>query len=143
VTRSLPLLAATAVIVAALSSPGFSQGTPPVAAQATPTLPGAPPTLASMKVDLKLLATGYSTSKVVGSPIVNAANDAVGTLDDLIVTPDARVSFAVLSIGGFLGLDTKYVVVPYSALEVLDKRLVLHDGTKEMLKALPEFKYGT
>ena len=40
----------------------------------------------------------------MGSPIVNAANDAVGTLDDLIVTPDARVSFAVLSIGGFLGL---------------------------------------
>lgn len=142
-TRSYKLLAGAVVIAAALSSPGFSQGTPPAVSQIAPTLPGAPPTLSSVKIDLKQLAAGYRTSKVVGSPIVNAANDAVGTLDDLIVTPDARVSFAVLSIGGFLGLDTKYVVVPYSALEVLDKRLVLRDGTKETLKALPDFKYGT
>ena len=59
------------------------------------------------------------------------------------MTPDARVSFAVLSVGGFLGIDGKYVVVPYSALVVQNKHLVLRDGDKETLKALPDFKYGT
>jgi hypothetical protein len=53
------------------------------------------------------------------------------------------VPFAVLSVGGFLGMGTKYVVVPYSALVVHDKRMMLPGATKESLKSLPEFKYAT
>ena len=139
VTRSFTLLAGAAIIAAALSNTAFSQS--------APTTPLASPNkvsaLAAVKIDPQLLQSGYRTSKVVGSAIVNETNEAVGTLDDLIVTPDARVSFAVLSVGGFLGLNGKYVVVPYSALVVQDKHLVLRDGDKETLKALPEFKYGT
>ena len=70
-----------------------------------------------MKVDPQSLATGYRTSKVVGSTVVNESNETVGTIDDLIVTPNERVPFAVLSVGGFLGIGSKYVVVPYSALK--------------------------
>jgi sporulation protein YlmC with PRC-barrel domain len=96
-----------------------------------------------MKVDPQSLATGYRTSKVVGATVVNEANETVGTIDDLIVTPTEKVPFAVLSVGGFLGMGTKYVVVPYSALKVGDKRMVLPGATKESLKSLPEFKYTT
>jgi hypothetical protein len=95
-----------------------------------------------MKVDPTTLATGYRTSKVVGSTVVNEANETVGTIDDLIVTPGEKVPFAVLSVGGFLGMGTKYVVVPFSALQVMDKKMVLPGATKESLKALPEFKYN-
>jgi hypothetical protein len=129
VTRSITLLAGAAVIAAALSGPAFSQGTPQ--------------TLSVMKVDPTSLATGYRTSKVVGSTVVNEANETVGTIDDLIVTPGDKVPFAVLSVGGFLGMGTKYVVVPYSALVVRDKRMMLPGATKESLKSLPEFKYAT
>ena len=108
-TRSIALLAGTAVFVAILSGSAFSQG--------------APQTLSLMKVDPQTLATGYRTSKVVGSTVVNEANETVGTIDDLIVTPAEKVPFAVLSIGGFLGMGTKYVVVPYSSLEVHDKKM--------------------
>ena len=128
-TRSITLLAGAAVLAAALSGPAFSQG-----AQQTVTL---------MKVDLTTLATGYRTSKVVGSTVVNEANETVGTIDDLIVTPNEKVPFAVLSVGGFLGMGTKYVVVPFSALQVRDKKMVLPGATKDTLKALPEFKYNT
>jgi hypothetical protein len=127
------------MIAAALSSPAYSQGaptTPPASAHA-------PPVLGAIQVDLPLLATGYRTSRVVGSTIVNAADDPLATLDDLIVTPDARVSYAVLSVGGFLGVNARHVIVPYSALEVHENRVVLRDGTRETLKALPEFKYGS
>ena len=125
---SLALLAGAAVIAVSLSSPGFSQG--------------APQTLSMMKVDPQSLATGYRTSKVVGSAVVNEANETVGTIDDLIVTPSEKVPYAVLSVGGFLGMGTKYVVVPYSALDVNDKRMMLRGATKESLKSLPEFKYN-
>jgi hypothetical protein len=57
-----------------------------------------------MKVDPQSVATGYRTSKVVGSTVVNEANETVGTIDDLIVTPSEKVPFAVLSVGGFLGM---------------------------------------
>jgi hypothetical protein len=103
---------------------------------------GTPQTAALMKVDPATVATGYRASKVVGSTVVNEASETVGTVDDLIVTPAEVVPFAVLSVGGFLGMGTKYVVVPYSALRFQDKKIVLPGATKESLKALPEFKYA-
>jgi PRC-barrel domain len=123
------LMAGAAVLTASLSGPALSQG--------------APQTASLMKVDPATLATGYRTSKVVGSTVVNEANETVGTIDDLIVTPGEKVPFAVLSVGGFLGMGAKYVVVPFSSLQVKDKKMVLPGATKESLKALPEFKYNT
>ena len=125
--HSIALMVGTAVVAASISGPALSQGTPQ--------------TVTIMKVDPSSLTTGYRTSKVVGSTVVNEANETVGTIDDLIVTPSEKVPFAVLSVGGFLGMGTKYVVVPYSALQVRDKKMMLPGATKESLKALPEFKY--
>jgi hypothetical protein len=127
-TRSVTLLAGVAVLAVALSGPVFAQG--------------APQTLSLMKVDPATLATGYRTSKVVGSSVYNEANVAVGTIDDLIVTPSETVPFAVLSVGGFLGMDSKYVVVPFSSLVVNDKKMVLPGATKDSLKSLRELKYS-
>jgi hypothetical protein len=103
---------------------------------------GKPQTVSIMKVDPASLATGYRTSKVVGSTVVNESNQTVGTIDDLIVTPGEKVPFAVLSVGGFLGLGTKYVVVPYSSLQVSNNKMVLPGATVDTLKSLPEFKYS-
>jgi len=104
---------------------------------------GTPQTTGVMKVDPATVTTGYRVTKVVGSTVVNEANETVGTIDDLIVTTGEKVPFAVLSVGGFLGMGTKYVVVPYSALKVQDKKMVLPGATKDSLKALPEFKYAS
>lgn len=127
--RLITLLAGAVVLAAGLGGSAFSQGTQQ--------------TVSLMKIDPQSLATGYRTSKVVGSTVINEANETVGTIDDLIVTPGEKVPFAVLSVGGFLGMGTKYVVVPYSSLEVNDKRMMLRGATKESLQGLPEFKYRT
>ncbi len=127
--RKLLLLSAAVLFVAALGTSAFPQGVPQ--------------TMGLTRIDPTSLATGYRTSKVVGSTVVNEAGDNVGTIDDLIVTPSDKVPFAVLSIGGFLGMGTTYVVVPYSQLEVQDKRMLLRGATKESLKALPVFHYAT
>ena len=128
-TRSITVMVGAALLAASFSGPAFSQG--------------APQTISLMKVDPASLATGYRTSKVVGSTVVNEANETVGTIDDLIVTPTEKVPFAVLSVGGFLGMGTKYVVVPFSSIQVKDKQMVLPGATKDSLKALPEYKYNT
>jgi hypothetical protein len=126
--RSIMLVSA-ATLAIALSAPAYSQG--------------APQTVTLMKVDPQTLATGYRTSKVVGATVVNETNETVGTIDDLIVTPGGQAPYAVLSVGGFLGLGTKYVVVPFTSLKIVDKKMVLPGGTKDALKALPEFKYAS
>ena len=87
-----------------------------------------------MKVDPQTLATGYRTSKVVGSTVYNEFNQTVGTIDDLIVTPGGQTPYAVLSVGGFLGLGSKYVVVPFTSLKIVDKKMVLPGGSKEALE---------
>ena len=127
-TRSMTFLAGAALLAVSMSGPAFSQG--------------APQTVTLTKVDPASLATGYRTSKVVGSTVVNEAKETVGTIDDLIVTRTDKVPFAVLSVGGFLGMGTKYVVVSFSSLQVKDKQMVLPGATKDSLKALPEFKYN-
>jgi hypothetical protein len=88
------------------------------------------------------VATGYRTSKVVGSTVVNEANETVGTIDDLIVTPSEKVPSLCFQSAVSWEWATKYVVVHYSALQVRDKKMVLPGATKESLKALPEFKYA-
>jgi PRC-barrel domain len=128
VTRWITLWTNAIILAAALGGPARSQG--------------AQQTVSLMKVDPATLATGYRTSKVVGSTVVNEANETVGTIDDLIVTPTEKVPFAVLSVGGFLGMGTKYVVVPFNTLDMSEKRVTLRGATKDSLNGLPDFKYA-
>ena len=128
-TCSIRILAGAVVLATSLSGPAFSQG--------------APQTVTLMKVDPASLETGYRTSKVVGSTVVNESNETVGTIDDLIVTPNASVPFAVLSVGGFLGMGSRYVVVPFNSFQVKGKQMVLPGATKDSLMALPAFTYNT
>jgi hypothetical protein len=78
------------------------------------------------------LAAGYRASKVIGSGVGNDANETIGKVDDLL-----------LSVGGFLGMGTRLVIVPYDTLNFAGNKVTLSGGTKEGLKMLPEFKYST
>lgn len=96
-----------------------------------------------VKVDVRKLSAGYRSSKIVGSNVVNDADETIGKIDDLLVSPDGKQPFAVLSIGGFLGIGTHLVVVPYESLKLADMKVVLPGGSKEGLRTLPTFNYAT
>jgi hypothetical protein len=126
------LLAAAAVAAAtALAMPAF------VLAQ------GTPQTVQLTKVDVVKVATGYRASKVIGASVVNEANDTVGKVDDIIIGQDGKSPFVVLSVGGFLGMGNKLIVLPYEQLRTTENKIVLPGATKDALKALPEFKYAS
>jgi PRC-barrel domain len=129
IKKSMVLASAAIIGIAVLSGGAGAQGTPQ--------------TIELVKVDVQKLAAGYRASKVIGSSVVNDANETIGTIDDLLVSHDGKQPYAVLSIGGFLGMGTRLVVVPYDLLKFADKRVTLPGGTKEGLKMLPEFKYAT
>ena len=94
------------------------------------------------KVDVQTVVAGYRASKVIGSNVLNEANETIGKIDDLLVTRDGKEPYAVLSIGGFLGMGTHMVVVRYDRLKFDDNKIVLPGGTKDGLKMLPTFEYS-
>jgi hypothetical protein len=104
---------------------------------------GTPQFVEFAKVDVQKLSAGYRASMVIGSNVVNDANETIGKIDDLLVSLDGKEPYAVLSIGGFLGMGSHLVVVPYDTLKFTDKSVMLPGGTKESLRMLPEFKYAT
>lgn len=103
---------------------------------------GVPQTIEIAKVDVQKVAAGYRASKVIGSSVLNEANETIGKIDDLLVTRDGKEPYAVLSIGGFLGMGTHLVVVPYDSLKFADNKIVLPGGSKDGLKMLPVFQYA-
>lgn len=103
---------------------------------------GAPQSVELVKVDVQTLAAGYRASKVIGTKVVNDAQETIGEIEELLVSVDGKQPYAVLSIGGFLGMGEHLVVVPYSSLRFADKKATLPGGSKEGLRMLPEFHYA-
>jgi hypothetical protein len=114
--------------LALLSGPAASQGVPQTVGVAT--------------VDAHQLSAGYRASKVIGSTVLNSADETIGKIDDILVSSDGKEPFAVLSVGGFLGMGTRLIIVRYDSLKLVGNKVVLLNGTKEGLKALPEFNYA-
>jgi hypothetical protein len=127
--NAMILVSAAMLSIALLSSDAAAQGVPQ--------------TVDLVKVDVKTLAAGYRASKIIGSDVVNDANETIGEINDVLVSSDGKQPYAVLSIGGFLGMGTHLVVVPYETLKFDDKKVTLLGGSKDGLKMLPEFKYAT
>ena len=103
---------------------------------------GVPQAVEIIKVDVQKVAAGYRASKVIGSSVINEANETIGKIDDLLVTRDGKEPYAVLSVGGFLGMGTRMVVIRYDSLKFADNKIVLPGGTKDGLKMLPAFEYS-
>jgi sporulation protein YlmC with PRC-barrel domain len=86
---------------------------------------------------------GWRASKLVGATVYNDANQRIGKIEDMIVSPDGKLSVAVIDVGGFLGIGKHRVAIPVEQFsDITAKRLVLPKATKEALKALPEFQYA-
>jgi len=87
------------------------------------------------------LETGVRAGKIIGEPVQNEHNERVGTVDDLILSPESKVTMAILSVGGFLGMGSKLMAVPWSQLKAAGDHLVLPGATKASLNAAPNFQY--
>src|SRR6202167_4889836 len=78
---------------------------------------------------------------VIGSKVVNAQNENLGTIEDLVIDAGAgRIAYAVLSFGGFLGMGDKYFAIPWNAFRFnLSENAAALTLTKNLLEMLPGF----
>ena len=83
-----------------------------------------------------------TVNKYYKQSVYDPGKNKIGTIDDLIVSPSDHTAFAILSVGGFLGMGKHYVAVPFSDLQITAKQVTMPEATKSSLEALPEFKYA-
>ncbi len=50
-----------------------------------------------------------------------------------------KTPFVVLSVGGFSGMGSKLVVLPYQQLKTMDRKIVMPGASRDALKDLAEF----
>lgn len=87
------------------------------------------------------LENGTRASKIIGTSVYIDNNEKVGTVDDLVMTGGNRVTVAVVSMGGVLGVGSKLVAIPYEQLKLDADRVGLPGVTKDALNAMPSFVY--
>ena len=93
--------------------------------------------------ELVEVATGWSAKKqILGESVYNDVGDKVGEINDLIVTPSKALSYAIVGIGGFLGVGEHEIAVPVDKLKQQQGKIVLPGATKDVLKAAPKFEYA-
>ena len=99
-------------------------------------------TVQLVKVDVSVVGKGYRAGKLIGTSVTNDKNESIGKIDDIIIDNN-RVMYAVLQVGGFLGLGSRLVAVPYDSLKIEDggKKVVLPGASQDELKKLTEFRY--
>jgi sporulation protein YlmC with PRC-barrel domain len=92
-------------------------------------------------------AGNVRASKVIGSSVYNDKNEKIGAIDDIILGKDDKPAQVVISVGGFLGIGSKLVAVPYDKLqfgntrENSDNRVVMPGATKQTVGALSDYHY--
>ena len=128
------LLGAESAAAQSKESGGAAGSPPPIAGTAT---------LGVTQAEMRLVALGWSAKqKILNKPVYNTKGERIGSIEDIIVSPDRTVSFAILGVGGFLGINKRDVAIPVTQLKQEGDRLILPGATKEALEALPEFQYA-
>ena len=94
---------------------------------------------------VKAKPTDVLSNNLMGLNVTNQANETIGEIKDLILS-QGDLSGYIVSVGGFLGLGERYVIVRPSAVKVSytendNKWHAVMNATKDQLKAAPEFKY--
>ena len=70
-----------------------------------------------------------SAGTLIGDDVVNPQGDNLGNIEEIMLDMNfGRVSYAVLSFGGFLGLGDKLFAIPWDALtlDTQNERMVLN-----------------
>ena len=107
-----------------------------------------PTAMTSAMSDEALLATmpgdGVTITDWYKQNVYDPSEHKIGEIVDVLVNKNGQVSAVIISVGGFLGMDTKDVAAPFKAIHATMKDnkwwLTMHT-TKDALKNAPGYKY--
>ncbi len=142
----LPLMLAAALLAGGTGL-AVAQTTAPATSAQTTTANGS----------LQMSHNAWRSTKLDGATVYNDQGNNIGTIDDMLLDSQGKVSNVVLSVGGFLGMGSRYVEVPFSKLKFEpskgnnatagtavkngDYSIVLPGVTKDALGKMTAFTY--
>jgi sporulation protein YlmC with PRC-barrel domain len=86
--------------------------------------------------------TAVDAAKLIGRNVVNANGDTVGKIDSVVIDQSGKVRYAIVGVGGFLGIGKKDVALAWDELTISENgEKVMTNATKDQLAALPEHKF--
>jgi hypothetical protein len=114
--------------------------TKPMDAPGTARDAGKPPASATKAFNTSGEMSGEA---VIGATVRNQQNETVGSINDIYLDSNGAVKTVIVSVGGFLGMGSHDVALPWSDLSFGrdgSSLIVTTSATKDHLKALPAFK---
>jgi sporulation protein YlmC with PRC-barrel domain len=82
-------------------------------------------------------------SALIGASVENGGGEALGHINDLVLSEDGQINLVVVGVGGFLGIGEKNVGVPFESIEkYADENgnvVLILDASAEELEAAPAF----
>ena len=83
-----------------------------------------------------------AASEIKGTKVKNLQSQEIGDIEEVLIEPETgHVRFAVLNVGGFLGIGATKVAVPWVAFQITkegNKPKYVLDATKERLEKAPK-----
>ena len=76
--------------------------------------------------------------------VYDPSESKIGEIVDVLVSNRGTIDAFIVSVGGFLGIDSKDVAVPFSAVHATEKNgkwWLTMNATKDAIKAAPSYKY--
>ena len=83
------------------------------------------------------------TVAILGEPVVGPDGKPLGRLIDVMVNASGAPEAAAIDFGGFLGIGSRKIVVPWSALHFAPQasnRPITLEMTPEQIKVAPDYK---
>src|SRR4029077_8169017 len=77
--------------------------------------------------------------------VYDLADQKIGRIVDLVIKKDGAVPAAIVSVGGFLGIATKYVAVPFTAFQATPAERRPHRvlyTNRRALRSAPAFEFN-
>jgi PRC-barrel domain len=108
-----------------------------------PGIPAGSGTIGVTEEEMKAVRHGWSAKKnILGKPVYNDDKEKIGVIDDLVITPQRLVPYAIIGVGGLLGIGKHEVAIAMSQLKEEQGQFFAPRATRYAIRAMPRFEYA-
>jgi sporulation protein YlmC with PRC-barrel domain len=86
---------------------------------------------------------GMKARELIGREVVNASGKDIGEIDDIVVDEQESALYAIIGVGGFLGIGATKVAIPFEQLRLgADNVILMSERNESDLKRMSPYRKG-
>ena len=90
-------------------------------------------------------SSNFTVTNYYKQNVYDRSDNKLGTVDDVLIDKDGKITALIIGVGGFLGVGEKDVAAPFRMVQMTkknDKWYLTMDATKDQLKSAPGYTYN-